>query len=79
MQHDDEHRHRCEVRALLRMRQLEGREWVRAWLYGSTGPDGKRVRGVADIRGQAAADRLAADAAEQWRLGNRGERGDWRA
>jgi hypothetical protein len=67
---DDEARHRAEVRSVLRWRESEGREWVQQWLYGP--------KGVEKTRGKAAADRIAADAAEQWRLGNRGAWGDWR-
>lgn len=62
-----EHRHRCEVRAVLRWRVTDGAEWVRAWL-----------RGVAQARGKTAAQLLHADAAEQWANGNRGQPGDWR-
>lgn len=60
-------RHRCEVRAVLRMRVQHGVERARTYI--------ERVR---KARGDAAADRLRADANEQWRLGNRGESGDWR-
>lgn len=76
MDHED-HRHRCEVRQLLRWTVERGGSWVHAWLYGAgTGRD--RVRGVADFRGREAADRLRDDARAQWRLGNRGADGDWR-
>ncbi len=64
---DEQHRHRSEVRAVLRWRVTEGGEWVADWLSG-----------VAQKRGQAAADRLREDCARQWRLGNRGAAGDWR-
>lgn len=62
-----EHRHRCEVRAVLRWRVIEGGDWVRDWLAG-----------VEQKRGKAAADQLREDARRQWSLGNRGEPGDWR-
>jgi len=69
MQHDDteeQHRHRCEVRQLLRWRQERGLAWVRDWLAG-----------VERKRGAEAAQRLRADGSEQWLRGNRGERGAW--
>lgn len=62
---------------MLRWRVTEGGDWVRDWLYGTV-VDGKRVRGVADCRGKAAADRLREDCRDQWAKGNRGEPGDWR-
>lgn len=61
------HRHRCEVRQLLRWRVERGREWLRTWLAG-----------VERIRGKAALLRLEADIRTQWELGNRGARDDWR-
>jgi hypothetical protein len=60
-------RHQCEVRQVLRWRVEHGREWVRDWLAG-----------VAKRRGHGAADRLDADAREQWTRGNRGAVSDWR-
>lgn len=65
------------MRAVLRWRSIEGREWVHSWLYGQHGPRGFEP-GVAQRRGQAAADRLRDDARLQWERGNRGEPGDWR-
>ena len=67
MTNDNPHRHRCEVRQLLRWRRDKGSQWVRDWLAG-----------VAKLRGQATADQLNADAMQQWRAGNRGQPGDWR-
>lgn len=61
------HRHRCEVRQLLRWRAEHGSEWAKDWL-----------RGVLKHRGQAAADQLEHDAREQWQRGNRGQPGNWR-
>lgn len=63
---DEENRHRCEVRHVLQLRKL-GREAVDR--YSAL---------VARKRGSAAADKLLADAAEQWSLGNRGNDNDWR-
>jgi hypothetical protein len=61
-----QHRHQCEVRAVLRWRVLEGSAWVASWLAG-----------VEKTRGQAAADRLRDDARSQWAKGSRGEPGVW--
>lgn len=66
MRSDEEHRHRCEVRSVLRWRVSDGGDWVREWLAG-----------VAKARGQAAADRLRDDARDQWAKGSRGEPGVW--
>lgn len=63
----EQHRHRCEVRQVLRWRLEHGREWVREWLAG-----------VAQKRGRAAANALQRDAAEQWQRGNRGGHDEWR-
>lgn len=63
---DDEHRHRCEVRQVLRWRAERGAEWVREWLDG-----------VLKHRGQHAFERLRDDCVEQWNRGHRGERDRW--
>ena len=57
------HRHRCEVRTLLRASANKGRAWVRDYLAD------KRVAG------RAAA--LRADLNEQIAKGNTGEHGTW--
>lgn len=63
----EQHRHRCEVRQLLRWRKQHGSDWAASWLGD-----------VAKARGAPMADRLRRDAAAQWSAGNRGEPGDWR-
>lgn len=62
----EQHRHRCEVRALIQAiaRPDRGREWVRQYL------DDKRVAGR-----QA---QLRADLNEQIKRGNRGQEGEWK-
>jgi hypothetical protein len=67
MDSSEQHRHRCETRQLLAWRAQRGKEWLREFLSG-----------IERKRGPAAADRLRYDIAEQWKLGSRGERGDWR-
>ena len=60
----EQHRHRCEVRSLIRAARERGREWARQYL------DDKRVAGR-----QA---RLRADLNEQIKRGNRGQEGEWK-
>lgn len=57
------HRHRCEVRTLIRFSANKGRAWVRDYLAD------KRVAG------RAAA--LRADLNDQTKKGNTGEHGQW--
>ena len=45
----------CEARAVL---DMPSRDHRNRFLYGYVGFDGKRVKGVADVRGKAAADDL---------------------
>ena len=60
----EQHRHRCEVRFLIRAARERGREWVRQYL------DDKRVAGR-----QA---RLRADLNTQIKAGNQGNEGEWK-
>ena len=60
----EQHRHRCEVRFLIRAARERGREWGRQYL------DDKRVAGR-----QAS---LRADLNEQIKAGNRGQEGEWK-
>ena len=61
---DEEHRHRCEVRQLLKWRAEKGLQWFREYIstYGFGGRKAK----------------LLNDVAEQWKRGNRGEKGTWK-
>jgi len=60
-------RHRCEVRWLIAERNkrkgLAGRMWLKTYLN-SSAVSGRR-------------DQLMKDIVTQWRLGNRGEPGEW--
>mgnify|MGYP000293558081 FL=1 len=67
MKIDEQHRHQCEVRALLRLRNREGRERVHEF-----------IDSLVKTRGAEQADAIRADCAAQWAAGNRGEFGDWR-
>lgn len=79
MDTSEQHRHRCEVRQVLRWRVEHGIEWVRLWMHGRPeSPGKKRVFGVVDFRGQAATARLQEDCRAQWAAGSRGADGDWR-
>lgn len=78
----EEHRHRCEVRQILRWRQERGRAWVHDFINGRevTLPSGRKTwerKGIRQTRGDAAADRILADCAQQWGLGNDGTGGRW--
>jgi hypothetical protein len=63
---DEEYRHQCEVRQVLRWR-AEDRNKALDYLA--------RVR---KARGDAVAEKLSNDCKEQWARANRGIKGDWR-
>ncbi len=71
------HRHRCEVRQILRWRQERGRAWAHAFINGTKDDRGRLVKGIRQQRGDAAADRIMADCGQQWSLGNDGTGGRW--
>ena len=58
---------RCECREFLRLMAKSGVDAVDA-----------RIAKIEERRGTEAAERLRRTCSEQWRLGNRGEKGDWR-
>lgn len=60
----EQHRHRCEVRFLIRAARERGREWVRQYL------DSKPVAGRRE--------RLRANLNTQIKAGNRGQEGEWK-
>ena len=63
MDNSEEHRHRCEVRTVLRWR-VEDRNKALEYLSLA-----KKKRNT---------EKLEVDCREQWSRGNRGEIGDWR-
>lgn len=65
--YSEEHRHRCQVRWLIKLR-LEDREKALVEING----DGKRWPGF-----KVKNPRLVEDVMKQWRLGNRGNPGEW--
>jgi len=59
-------RHRCEVRQVL------------AWRTADRDSALRYLSVVRRKRGHEVADQLEADCKQQWGLGNRGKKGDWR-
>ena len=71
---EDEHRHRCLVRAIIKMR-LESRDKAHRWLKGYVDDLGKRHAGWNEKHPKS---RLDADVRDQWAKGNRGKTGEWK-
>jgi len=71
---DDEHRHRCLVRWVIKKR-LEDRDGAHKWLNGYRDHMGKQHKGWNDLHPKS---RLEADVREQWAKGNRGNTGEWK-
>ena len=63
----ERHRHRCEIRTMLRKADSEGPEAI-----------GEYLLKVERARGAESAERLRAEARAQWQAGNRGKDGEWR-
>ncbi|KAA2236433.1 DUF7696 family protein [Salinarimonas soli] len=65
----EEWRHECEVAAVLAMSPNQRK----SFFEGNTMEDGRKERGVVDIRGQAAADKIKQDVyrLEEFRRGKR--------
>jgi hypothetical protein len=68
MERYEEHRHRSEVRTLIRIRVDLG-SWKSVQAY---------LALARKKRGELSANRLADDVKAQWLAGNRGIKGDWR-
>lgn len=66
MMKTEEHRHRCEVRFVLSLRNQDKKKCQ------------KFLDGVEERRGIESRDRIEFDAREQWKRGNRGQYGVWR-
>lgn len=60
-------RHRSEVREWIRRGIGKDKQWLQ-----------DVMKGIAKVRGRAAAETLWRDIRAQWKAGNRGEPGDWR-
>ena len=70
---DDEHRHRCLVRYIIRWR-IKDRDAVHKWLRGYTNPAGRWIKGWNELHEGSI---LESDVRKQWSLNNRGEDGKW--
>lgn len=71
---DDEERHRCLVRWVIRKR-IEDRDGAHRWLRGYVDSNGRRHKGWNDLHPKS---RLEEDVLRQWSLGNKGKEGDWK-
>lgn len=71
---DDEHRHRCLVREVIKMR-TKNRDSAYRWLNGYVDELGKRHKGWKELHPQSS---LEEDVRDQWGKGNRGNTGEWK-
>jgi len=73
-QADDEHRHRCLVRWLIKKR-IQNRDDAYIWLNGEVDDRGRHQKGWNELHPKS---RLEADVREQWTKGNQGTEGEWK-
>ena len=71
---EDEHRHRCLVRGIIKMRMID-RQQAYVWLNGGIDKTGKRFKGWNELHPGSILER---DIRDQWAKGNRGEDGEWK-
>ena len=71
---DDEHRHRCLVRWVIKKR-IEDRDGAYRWLNGYIDDAGRHHKGWNDLH---KGSRLEQDVRDQWSKGNRGTEGEWK-
>jgi hypothetical protein len=72
---DEVHRHRCLVRYVIKLR-MQDRNSAHQFLHGGLiDSKGRRLRGWNAAHPES---NLEVDVREQWRLGNRGAKDDWR-
>lgn len=71
---EDEFRHRCLVRAILKMR-LQDRQKAHVWINGGFNRVGKSVKGWNEMHPGSILER---DIRDQWDKGNRGSDGEWK-
>lgn len=71
---EDEHRHRCLVRYVIEIR-LKDRNDAHRFLFGGRDGVGKSHRGWNELHPKS---RLEEDVKQQWKLGNRGTKGEWK-
>jgi hypothetical protein len=65
--YSETYRHQCEVRTCIRISIENGKDVLRAHLDGCE-----------QKRGKEAVEKLKTDISTQWKLGNKGESGEWR-
>ena len=70
----DEHRHRCLVREIIKMR-LINRDGAYRWFNGYVDERGKRHKGWNELHPNSC---LESDVRKQWSKGNRGNTGEWK-
>lgn len=70
---DDEHRHRCLVRYIIRWR-IKDRDAVYKWFNGYTDEGGRYQKGWDENHKGSI---LRRDVVDQWKKGNRGENNEW--
>lgn len=70
---DDEHRHRCLVRYIIRWR-VKDRDAVYKWFNGYTDENGRYQKGWEENHKGSI---LKRDVVDQWKKGNRGENNLW--
>ena len=73
-QADDEHRHRCLVRWLIKKR-LQNRDDAYIWLNGYADDRGRHQKGWNELHPKSS---LEADVRDQWAKNNRGTEGEWK-
>ena len=71
---EDEFRHRCLVRAIIKMR-VQDRQKAHDWLHGGFDRNGKHNKGWNALHTGSILER---DIRDQWSKGNRGEHGEWK-
>jgi hypothetical protein len=70
----EQHKYRCLVRAVIKMR-VRDRDEAYKFLVGWVRPDGSWAKGWNELHPGST---LESDVKQQWKLGNRGEDGDWK-
>ena len=73
-QGEDEHRHRCLVRWVIKKR-LQDRDGAYRWFNGYRDNMGKYHKGWNELHPKSI---LETDVREQWTKGNRGNEGEWK-
>jgi len=70
----ERYKYECLVREVIRMR-IRSRDEAYKFLAGWVRPDGSWAKGWNELHPRST---LESDVKKQWKLGNRGEHGDWK-